>query len=154
MDQNYRHLIRWIADWRLWIKYIIDDALLLWWPLTICTSVHLWCSVWDLSWSTRGTVQITINLTFTRVLAKSSRVRIHCLQAEVLHLLVRTRKLRVAHVQTLRAGVLYTYIRASHACALSRYSHSPACTRTVLASAALTSCEHSLHPRKLSASEC
>ena len=106
---------------------------------------------------------------YSRVLAKSSRVRVeysrarvHCPRAEVLHSLVRTRELRVARAREHCERKYYTRtygprMRAhaySHSHARTRTVLALARTRTVLASAALNSREHSLHPRELSAREC
>ena len=46
-------LIRPVVDWHLLIEYI-DKNVLLWWPRTICSCVHLWCSVKDLDWNAWG----------------------------------------------------------------------------------------------------
>ena len=78
---------------------------------------------------------------YSRVLAKSSQVRVeysrahvHCSQAEVLHTLVHTRELRVAraceHCERKYYTCTYGPCMRVHA-----YSHSRACTRTVLAHA-------------------
>ena len=98
---------------------------------------------------------------YSHVLAKSSRVRVeylqehaHCPRVEVLYLLVRTRELRVARTCEHCKQKYYTHTYGSRMRAHSYGTHTRVRTRSLLASAALTSREHSLHPRELSVGEC
>ena len=95
----------------------------------------------------------------TRVRVKYLRVRIHCPQAEVLHLLVRMSELQVScaceHCKWKYHTCTYGPRMCTHA-----YSHFCARTHTVLAlvryvltSATLTSCKYSLYPYELNVSE-
>ena len=144
------------------------------WCTCICTYSSLkrqnlyWVFTWksDSRRSRYSTDHKQLNI-YSRVLAKSSRVRVeylrarvHCLWAEVAHSLVRMRELQMARAREhcKRKYYMRTYgpcIRAhaySHSCMHTRMvlALAPVRTCTVLTSAALTSHEHSLHPHKLS----
>ena len=69
---------------------------------------------------------------YSRVLAKSSRVHIHCPRVEVLHSLVRMRELRVARVRE-HCELKYYMRTYGPRMRTHTYSLSRACTRMVLA---------------------
>ena len=135
-------------------------------PFSLCTPV---CHIWKVE--SVFIVQITSNLTFTRACsqnprecASSTRERAYIARERKYYTRLYVHASRewraranIASGNTIRVRMGLACVRTpTRTCAhaLVRYSRSRARTHTVLASAALTSLEHSLHPHELSAREC